>query len=323
MEVLGQSYSKSFIASLLLHTILFAFFLFSIETGYNANNTPSQPGEIVQAVVVDQQKVEEEIQKQQALEVQQKTAQEEQQRKMHEKLEQIKRANEQEQLKLEQIKHDLAKAKAEEEKRLSDIQIAKEQEQKQLEELKKENEKEKKRLAALDDQRQAEQERVKQMRLEREKEEKKKLAEKQKQEKTQELAKQEATKQEAAKTQAAQAAAKASKDAKEADRVAKEAQGRILSEAKRIGNEWKKKIQNNKREAYGLPSDLSCVVRVNVFPDGNVRVQIINSSGNTIYDDLAVKAVYKSQPFELPEDPKVRAELKETEFIIRNDESIG
>lgn len=281
-----QQYTRYFLASVLMHVFLFGFFLFSLETGYNDNQLPPKTGEIVQATLLDQTKVEAEIAKINTVEKQQS-----------QQLEQMKHEREQEQAKLEKLKKDMAVAKQQEQERLAEIKLFKQKEQKQLEALKREKEAEKKRLAALDDQRQAEQDRVKQMRLEREKEEKKKSEAKR------------------------IAAAKAAKEAaKEADRIAAESQGRITSEVQKILGVWAERIKSNKREAYGLAADLYCKLAINVLPDGSVKVRLVQSSGNPIYDDLSMKAVYKSEPFQLPEDPMVREQIKSFELGLRNDE---
>lgn len=286
-----QPYTKYFLASVLMHLFLLGFFIFSFETHYNDNQLPPKPGEIVQATLVDQTKIDEEVVKLKTVENQQ--AQE---------LEKVKHEREQEQAKLEKLKKDMAVAKQQEQERLAEIKIFKQKEQKQLEDLKREKEAEKKRLAALDDQRQAEQDRVKQMRLEREKEEKKKADSKRKAEDAKRVA--------------------AAKAAKEAERVAAEAQGRITSEVQRVLGLWAERIKNNKREAYGLATDLYCKLAINVLPDGNVKVRLVQSSGNAIYDDLSIKAVYKSEPFELPEDSLVREQIKSFELGLRNDEGV-
>ena len=68
-----------------------------------------------------------------------------------------------------------------------------------------------------------------------------------------------------------------------------------------------------------LPQDLSCKVSLHVLPDGSVRAQLVQSSGNALYDDLALKAIYKAEPFVLPDDPEVRDQVKAIEFNFLND----
>lgn len=261
-----------FLASALMHLLLLVFFIFSLEASYNNNQLPPKPGEIVQATIVDQTKVNAEIARIKTVEKQQSQEKAIEEKQFVEKLAEVKRAREQEQVKLEQLKKDM---------------IA-----------------EKKKLAALEDQRQAEQDRAKLMRQEREKEEKKKQEAKRKAEEAKQLA-----------------AAKAAKEAAiEAERVAAESQGRISSEVQKVLGMWAEKIKSNKREAFGLAANLYCKLAIHVLPDGSVNVRLIQSSGNSIYDDLSMKAVYKSEPFDLPEDPSVREQIKSFELGLRNDE---
>jgi membrane protein involved in colicin uptake len=190
--------------------------------------------------------------------------------------------------------------------KLEQVKHEREQEQVKLQKLKQDMLAAKKQLAALDDQRQAEQDRAKQMRQEREKEEKKKNEAKRKVEDAKRLA-------------AAQAAKKAGE---EAERAAIESQGRVTSEVQKVVGIWAEKIKSNKREAFGLATDLYCKLAINVLPDGSVKVSIIQSSGNPMYDDLSIKAVYKSEPFSLPEDPLVREQVKSFELGLKNDEGV-
>lgn len=298
-----QQYGKNLGLSLLIHVLLLSFLLLSVETTFDANQLPTKQGEIIQAVVVSQQKVEEEVKRIQNEEIQHKVAEEQQQKQLTQKLEQVKKEREQEQAKLEQLKQDMAKAKEAEQERLADIKLAKEKEQKQLEALKSQKAAEQKRIAALDDQRQAEQDRVKDMKAQREKEEKKKQKDL--------LAKQQAE----AKRQAALNAAK------EGERLAAENQ-RVMSEVQKVLMAWRDKIQSNKRQADSMADDLLCKLDIIVLPDGNVQVKLAQSSGNPAYDDLSMKAVYKSQPFPLPEDDAVKEQVKSFTLGLRNKDEV-
>jgi colicin import membrane protein len=294
-----QQYGKSLGFSLFIHVVLLSFILLSVENTFNASALPAkQEGDIVQAVVVDEKKVTEEVQRLQNEAMEHKIQEEQQQKQLAQKVEQVKKEQEQEKAKLEQLKRDMAKAKQEEQDRLAEIKIAKEKERKQLEALKSEKASEQKRLAALDTQRQ-----------EREKEEKKRA----------QLAKQQADtkrKAEEAKQLAAQNAAK------EAQRVAAENQ-RASSELQRIVAIWKDKIRSNKRIATGMAPDLTCAIAIKIFPDGTVNARLTQSSGNPAYDDLMIKAIYKSQPYELSEDPVVKEQLKDVEIRFTNEEGAG
>lgn len=285
-------YSVSFVASISVHLVLFLFLFMSLDTEYNPQKMAGQRGEIVQAVVVDNAKVEQEIHRIKTEQNREKENQEKQQKLLVQKAEQLKRESKKEEAKLEKMKQEMAAAKQEEEARLAEIKLAKIKEQKQLEALKTEKAKEQKKLAALDDQRQAEAERATEMRKQREKEEK-------------------------IKTDTTKADAEGKRKAGEAG------QQQTATEVQRVLGEWAEKIQQNKHIATSMPSDLYCKVGITVLPDGSVQVRLIQSSGNTVFDELSMKAVYKSQPFQLPDDPNVRDQVRSFDLGLRNDETMG
>ncbi len=308
-----QTTLRSFIASITLHLLLLAFLVFSVSTAITPSSSVSSKskGEIVQAAIVDEQKVAEEVKKIQFEEMQQKQAEEQKQKALVQKLEQIKKEKIEEQIKLEKLKKDLMQAKQAEEANLAQIKLAKEKERKELEALKNEKEKKKTEMEALDDERQAEQERVKQMRVEREREEKRK----------ENLAKQQAETKRKGEEAKKGAALKAQKDAEEASAAN---QRRIQSELERIAGVWEAKIKSNKRVMSSAPADLMCWVKITVLPDGNVIPELSRSSGNVAFDNEMIKAILKSQPFELPEDPEVKEELRTgVEFMFDNKEGEG
>lgn len=286
-------YSMSFIASVAIHVILFFLLFVSLDTTFNPQKMNGQRGEIVQAVVVDNKLVEAEINRIKLEQTQEKDKQERHQKMLAQKAEHLKKESQKEEARLEKLKSELLKTKQEEEARLAEIKVAKAKEQKQLEALKNEKSKEQKRLAAIDDQRQAEVERAAEMRKQREKEEKIK---------TDAAAKQEA----------------------EGKRKASEAnQQRITSEVQRVLGEWSEKIRQNKLVMSNMPPELKCELSVVVLPDGNVQVRLTKPSGNPVFDDLSIKAVYKSQPFQLPEDPSVREQVRTFDLGLQNDETAG
>ncbi len=307
-----MQYNKYFYASLGLHGLLIILLVFSLDPSVDATRGSRQlvaNPDIVQAVVVDEQRVAEEVNRLEAEEKQQKKEVEEKQKQLAKKLEQVKLEREQEQTKLEQLKRDMAKAKQEEQNRLSEIKLEKEKEKKQLDNLKAEKEKEKKKLVALDDERQVEQDRVKALKSEREKEEKKhsdakqQLEEKRKADEAKRLA-----------------GIKATKDA---ERAAAAKHEKVVSEAQRIASLWGQEVKRNKRVIETLPADLKCVLLITVLPDRSIQVKVEKSSGNAIYDDAMVKAAYKTQPFPLLEDSAVKQELKQFPIgFVNNEEGV-
>ena len=64
-----------------------------------------------------------------------------------------------------------------------------------------------------------------------------------------------------------------------------------------------------------FPEHLECAVRVKILPSGNLAsIKLDKSSGNMAYDAFSEQAIYKSAPFDMPEDPKVNKELVEHEL---------
>lgn len=289
MKHYQQHYGRGLILSLLIHGLLIALLILSVEPTGNLNPLPqNKAGEIVQASVVDETLVAAEVKR---LEVQDLKHKEELQ-----KAEQAKKEREKEQAKLVQLKKELVKAKQEEELHLAEIKLAKEKERKQLEDLRKEKDKEQKRLAALDERRQEEQDRATQLRAEREKEEKKQ-------------------KTEAAKKQAAQ------KSAEKAQQAA-ERQSFLNSELARFQSMLRDKVNQAWIRAPGLPAGLMCMLEIRLLPDGSVAgVQIMTSSGNFAFDQAALAAVQKASPLPVPEDAELMDKFRHFTFEFRPPEA--
>ena len=313
--MLNWQYSKSFLASLLVHMILLVFLLFSVESQHNIAQLSQPEGPIIEAVVVDEKLVAAEVMRIQSEDRQHKISVEREQKRLKVEADSMKQAALAEQKKVDQFKKDMAKAKIEEQNRLAEIKLATEKQKKELDAIKKEEQKKKQELAALDDERQAEQDRAREMRTQREKEEKKQMDLKKQQEATQ---LENTRKADEAKRQAT---AKATKDAEQA-RIASEADAAAISEAQRVINEWGAVVQTKLIDlSKTLPADLECKVSIRLLPDGNVAaIEVLNSSGNSVFDEEAKKAVYRSQPFHLPEDPLVREKVKHFNMGIKNSE---
>ena len=75
------------------------------------------------------------------------------------------------------------------------------------------------------------------------------------------------------------------------------------------------KIVSNRKVTTFFPEHLECAVRVKILPSGNLAsIKLDKSSGNMAYDAFSEQAIYKSAPFDMPEDPKVNKELVEHEL---------
>ena len=293
------AYHRYLSASLLVHAVFLGFLIFSLggDPAVHRGDGGSKPVDIVEAIAVDEEKINTEVERLQAADQQQKQASEEQQRQLIKKTEQLKE-RERELVKLDQLKRDMAKAKAEEESKLAEIKIEKEKETKQLEVLQKAKEKEKKDIAALEDERQVEKERVRQLKLTEEKEAAAETATKKKSEESKKLAAQRAL--------------------EEAGRAAGARKAAVESKASAVAKLWGSGIPEYKRGFDNLPANAECKLRVRMLPNGQIDVRVEKSSGNAIYDDACVKATYKNQPYPVHSDPLVMEELKSFTVTVKN-----
>jgi membrane protein involved in colicin uptake len=89
------------------------------------------------------------------------------------------------------------------------------------------------------------------------------------------------------------------------------------SEIQSYHNKMYTKIINNRKVTSLFPEHLECSVRVKLLPNGQLNlVKLDKSSGNQAYDAFSEQAIYKSAPFEMPEDPKLNKELVEIEHVF-------
>jgi len=80
----------------------------------------------------------------------------------------------------------------------------------------------------------------------------------------------------------------------------------------------RQRIKRYWSEPANAPQGMQCTLRVSLLPDGDVKqVSIVKSSGNAIFDRSAESAVYKAAPWPQPSDPKAAAALRDFQFIFR------
>jgi colicin import membrane protein len=268
--------------SLALHVIAAALLVFSFSFT-EIIKPPHQDISIVNAIVVDKSQVDKELQR--LKQEEEKKILEEQQRldKLEKKAAEEKKKSE-----------DLKKQRLEEEKKLLEAQKKKEQEQKLREE-------EQKKLVQLEKEKQ---ELEKQRKLEEEKktqaEAERKKAEEEQKKKAAEL-EEERKKAEAEKALQAQLDAEAAEEQLQQDITL---QQKIIAE---IASQVKRNFNQT-----GLPPGLKCKVNIRLLPGGDViNVNVVQSSGNDIFDRRALTAVQKSSPFSsVPEDLETFERIK-------------
>lgn len=96
----------------------------------------------------------------------------------------------------------------------------------------------------------------------------------------------------------------------------------IQTELSKYHVKWHAEIVNNRKRTMFFPDNLMCSVKMKVLPSGHLAsVKIERSSGNLAYDSFSEQAIYKSAPFEMPQDPLINKELVDTEHVFDFDDS--
>jgi colicin import membrane protein len=111
--------------------------------------------------------------------------------------------------------------------------------------------------------------------------------------------------------------AKATADAG-AERVAKQESVRIQGEVADYQQMIKDAVEHNwDTEGLDISQNLSCQISIRLMPDGSVlRVKILRSSGNNVYDQSVIDAVNHAAPLPVPSDPKVFTEIREITMTL-------
>lgn len=171
---------------------------------------------------------------------------------------------------------------------------------------------------------QAEQQRLQaQQEAQRKAEELKKQQEAEAQRKAEEERRAEAQRQEQLRKQAeAEAQARKALEEKKKAELAQRQQAQRLAELQQqlgieagelqqqMQNEWVMQIQAALHRAFvsppGVSNTLACKINIQLAPTGAVQTaSIVSSSGNTLFDNSVLAAVYKASPLPLPRDPAV------------------
>ncbi|MBI4005257.1 MAG: cell envelope integrity protein TolA [Gammaproteobacteria bacterium] len=178
-----------------------------------------------------------------------------------------------------------------------------ETEKKRLEELEKKAKDAEKKLADAEKKRVEEEQKLADTKKKKEQEQQKRELEEQKlaklEKEKEELEKKRKLEEEHKRQEAADKALKEALAAEEAEVQSEQAQELI----DKITADIYRSVVNNFNKS-GLPQGLSCVLRVQLIPGGEVtNVTLVESSGNSIFDQRSVTAVEKASPFQtVPDD---------------------
>ena len=285
---------RSLLYSLALHAVVIT----ALVVNFDAERTPvfkPEPVEnIVEAVTVDDQAVEQELQRLRELE-------QEKQRAMEEKLEE-----------LEEQASAVEKRRKEEERKKQAAEQKRKEEEKRKSEAEKKRKEEERRIAAQRD-------RIKQEKLEAEAELKRIEDENRKAEAEQKRLEDEQRKAQAERQRIAEEKRKKEEEEARRKQLAQEQQAQDKITLQNIVAEIYRVVAGNFNKT-GLPKGLECVLSVQTVPGGEVISVTINKpSGNEVFDRRAVTAVEKASPLPLPSDAAVfeRLRLRKFNFIFK------
>ncbi len=296
--------------SLILHGGLLSLFLF----GFNNQNTIIEPQaelEVVQAMVLDETKLQAEVERLRNEEHRQRLAEANRQKQLENRRQveerrlleaKNQRKLEEKQAQAEEIKRQALKS--EQMKKLAELRNQQDTEAKRLVEIKKQQEEtEKKRLQEEERGKQAEEKRIiEEKRLAELEEKRKSELEKRKQEEA--LRKQ----------KAAELVLKKQREAKQ--------NAANLSKLKKAIADARILIQQKVKQNWIHPSlpesGLSCKIQVKLIPGGEViDARVIQSSGASAFDRSAETAVLKASPLPVPTDPSLFSRFRTFEFIFK------
>ena len=285
---------RPFVYAVLVHLVLLAVLVFSLDWAPSTKpSTASKPAP-VQAVVVDAERLDAEVQRQKAQNEKQQRQEQEKLRRIEEQTRAAERKREQEEKRIVELKHQ------------REVQARKEAEAKQKAKA------EAKRKAELAAKQKAEAAKKRQ-----EEEKRKAEAEEKRQEEAKRKAAAEKKRQEEAERKAAEAEMQA-RLAAEQDRMATQRR----SAMQRMIDEYVLYIQEKVQRSWIRPpssgAGLSCTVEVRLIPSGEViDAQIVRSSGNAAFDRSVEAAVFKASPLPVPPDAEVMEQFRSLRFEFK------
>ena len=288
---------RHYLVALLLHAILFAFIFVGVQCSHTVQPPMAIQGTIVNPSQVKQQQAGAEkqrtVEKTQAVEEARRQATITAESELREKQQAQLKQQQQAQLKMqqearqaaEQVKQQaqkLAQRKAALQKRAEAQQKVKAERQAQLKAQQQAAEKKAQQEAAVEAKQKAAAAAKK--KVEQEAKAKATMAKKQEAEKQAELKKQRA--------------------AELQQQLGTESQALKQTSQNAWVAEIKSKLASNWLRPQGVSDTIICTVRVELADNGHVlSVQVIGSSGNSLFDDSVRRAVLKSDPLPLPVDP--------------------
>jgi colicin import membrane protein len=282
------------VSAIILHVLILLFLIFGLD--WVNLHRPAEKAVVVQAHVVDAEKMQAEMDKLKQAEAVEQAAKDAALRAQQQQLEELKRRQSEEQQRLQQLAEQRKAQELVQQRREAEAkrqaQLKKQQEAKRKAEAKRQAEIEAKRKADEEARRKAEAEAKRQA-----EEEAKRKAEAEAKAKAEEEAKRKA---EAKAKAEAEAAARAAREKALQDQLAAEQNAREID---RYAAMIRQQVTRSWLRPPNTGQGLSCVVEVRLIPGGDVMpggVRVIKSSGNATFDRSVENAVYKAAPYTVP-----------------------
>ena len=320
--------------AVLLHLVLAVFLIFEIDWRDEVKPIGADVV-VVQAELIDQQKLDAEVEKLKREEQQKVEEAAAAKRAEQAELEALQKRRDEEKRKLAELEkqrkqrqQDEARKAAEEKQRAAEEQARAAEIERKQEELRKQQEAEKKRIADLEKKRKAEEQKRQQEQAAREKAEReaKEKAEEAARKKAEEerLAKEKAEKERLAKEKAEKerlAKEKAEKERADRERANREAELAAQMDANELSQVMgaiRSRVERNWLRPPGTGEQgLRCTVRVRLGSSGSVLlVSVVKSSGNGAFDRSVEAAVRKADPLPMPRSERLLAKFREIDFVF-------
>lgn len=329
----------SIAASVVLHLAIITILLMAEYNGKETVKPKPLPIETIDAVAFDDAEVVAEIERQRNFEKAKIKAEQDKVNKLKQEAKQAKQQREKEQKRIKDLEKKIVeKDKLRNEKQRREEKKRQENQRKNAKEQKKKEQAEKKRLENIKAEQKKEEVRLAKIKAEREKEEKK-IEQEKKAAKERERKEREQIKKLEQQRKAAEE--KIRKEKEERARAQRESDAREAAEreqAQERALEEKRRHQARRRRAATALSDfipliknkvsknwnqqpsfrgLKCTVSINLNESGAVnRVNVINSSGNSVFDRSVENAILRASPLPLPDEFDLKEFFKEIEFTF-------
>lgn len=313
---------RSFLFSLALHAVVISALIINFDTVRTPVFKPRPVQNIVEAVTVDDQAVEQELQRLRELELEKQRAMEEKLKQLEQQagaVEKRRRQEEQRQREAEQQRKEEERRSAAERQRIQEEQRRAEAKRQHTEERQHKAEAELERIEEDKRKAEAERQRIEEDKRKAEAERQRIEEDKRKAEAEHQRIEEERRRAEAERQRRAEEKKKKEAEAAQRKQRAQEQQAQDNIALQNIVADIYRAVAGNFNKT-GLPKGLECVLSVQTVPGGEVISVTINKpSGNEVFDRRAVTAVEKASPLPLPSDQAVfeRLRLRKFNFIFK------